>query len=115
MLNHLAEGSCYCYKIPDLPIDILFGFINKHECPEATEDDYYIIVWIGDYNKDRNVYRISLTEPKYIYNSDPLPVEYRDKVISHIFSNYTTGVNTINEYTGQILFDPRLIPNYNKL
>lgn len=118
MLDSFFEGECYRVNTGIIGLSLLFGYINKYECPEATEDDYYIIVWIGKTDNERTPYRISLTEPKYIYNSDPLPIEYRDKVISLIISNYSDGINAINEYEGEdgeYHFDPDAMPDYNLL
>jgi hypothetical protein len=118
MLDSMCESDCFWVRTGDPGLIIIFGCINKYECPEATEDDYYISVWIGEEDGKRIPHRISLVEPKYIYGSDPLPMEYRDKVISLIISNYSDGINAINEYEGEdgeYHFDPDAMPNYDLL
>ena len=116
-----CEGSCYDYTVPGYDIVIKYGFVNKVMLPEAKEDDYYIIVCIGEEGLDyyRIFHRISLTEPKYIYGSKPVPYEYRDAIINAINSSYRDGINKINAYNcidGDKVFDPNIqMPDYNLL
>ena len=118
MLDSFCEGECFRSNHNRKDLTIVFGYINKYECPEATEDDYYISVWIGEEDGKRIPHRISLVEPKYIYESDPLPVEYRDEVISIIKEEYKSGIEAINEYEGEdgeYHFDPDVMPDYDLL
>lgn len=115
--NNDAEFDCLYYNIPNKPISITFGGVSKVDCPEATEDSYYILVSIwGDDLKDIGTYRISLTEPKYIYGSDALPAEYRDLIIDRIIDLYRIGIKTINDYLQEQKINPETpMPDYNLL
>jgi hypothetical protein len=115
-----AENDCHMYFIPpvnDVHITVIFGCINKFFCPRATEDDYYIIVWISNpVKEDYKIYRISITEPKYIYDSKRIPDEYKETVVNAIISEYRTGLEMINEDAGTTMFDPnRQPPDYSLL
>lgn len=110
------ESSCYCCLggEPTPGIMVHFSGINKYYCPEATEDDYYVVVWLGTVDGERTPHRISLVEPKYIYDSEPLPEYCREKVISIIKENYREAIEVINkDYMGN--FDPDAMPNYDLL
>lgn len=112
---HHYEDDCYWCK-PDIPnheLIILFVALDKNNCPIGLEDEYYIVTWTGDVDGERIPHRISLTEPKYIYDSDPIPEEYRSRAISIIKGQYTDGINKVNEYGGN--FDPDAMPDYDLL
>ena len=85
---------------------------------KGVEDEFYIRVGIGEEGLDhyRKFCRISLTEPKYIYNSEKLPEEGRDAIIKAIIKSYKLGIESINHDMNKIMFDPnRPIPDYTKL
>ena len=119
MLNNIdifEESEIYDYKVSGLDIDISYSTINKIRFPQATEDDFYIRVFIWKNETDSDIYRISLEEPKYIYNSDPIPNEYRKIIINDIYNSYRFGLEAINKYMYDNLYDlDRSIPDYNKL
>jgi hypothetical protein len=96
-------------------ISIAYVLLYKADCPKAIEDDYYILITFLN-GTNSTTCRISLVEPKYIYDSKPLPVEYKSDIIKSIYNTYRNGIMAINEYQGSIIFDPDTdIPNYNLL
>ena len=121
MLENLTdfEGSITQFFILEYNIVIFFGYVNKLQYPEAKEDDFYIMVctnYIYESDDNSEEYRISLYEPKYIYNSNKLPDDIRDIVINNIIKNYYSGIEAINEYCEAEIVDPnRPIPDYSKL
>ena len=121
MLENITdfEGSTTQFFILEYNIVIFFGYVNKVQCPEAKEDDFYIMVctkYIYESDGKPEEYRISLYEPKYVYNSDKLPDDIRDVVINNIIKNYYSGIESINEYMEENIIDiNRPIPDYTKL
>ena len=113
------EGSVIQFFVPDHEVAVFFSYICKFIYPGKIEDDFYIIVYtnyIYDNGKPVDVYRISLDEPKYIYGSDKLPDDIRDIVIKTIMDNYKRGLEAINEYREEIIYDVnRPVPDYTQL
>jgi hypothetical protein len=110
------EGGGY---FADARIGVIIGFVGNpfYFYPEVNDDEYYIRVSImNEYTQRIKCYRISLYEPKYVYNSDDLPEEDKDIVIRCIIKNYKEGLKSINRERGIQIVDPnRPIPDYWKL
>lgn len=100
-----------------------FNIVIIYGCIDATNttahpktDDFYIMVWITDDSYNIKCYRISLTEPKYVYGSEPLPEIYKDTVVKGIRESYKSGVTAVNDrLDNTIPTSKKRIPNYNLL
>ena len=114
-LNRFEE-SCDFSTVKDYDAIVYYTFVS--DLIKGVEDEFYIRVGLGEEGIDhyRKFCRISLTEPKYIYNSDKLPEDGRGAIIETIFDTYKRGIGVINHDMNKIIFDPdRPIPDYNLL
>jgi hypothetical protein len=111
------EEGDYFSAIARIGIIIRFVSNGYYYYPEVNDDEHYILVTIIDQDTYKSkCYRISLYEPKYVYNSDDLPEDDRDLVIKTIIKNYKEGLQSINNCRGRQVLDPnRPIPDYNLL
>ena len=125
-----SSSECGSYEvilktnIPDrfYSIDVTFGFVLDIKLPkqDPNEDNTYYIM-VSTFYRDHTIrivkeYRISLYEPKYIYESDRLPDDIKDIVAKTIMENYKAGLDGINKMEAKIIFDiDRPIPDYTKL
>lgn len=117
-----CEYSCYSdYMNTNIPdeyfcVDVNFGFLIPCEFPNTYDGMYLIMVYTCSQDGNINEYMLSIDEPKYIYGSNIIPDNIKDIVISSIINNYKTGIESINEYCREQVFDPnRPIPDYWKL
>ena len=105
-------------NIPDeyCCIDVGFGFLVPCEFPNAYDGRFLIMIYAFYKNNNVRGFLVSIDEPRYIYESDKLPEDIRDKVINSIIANYRDGIKSINEEYSKEVIDPnRPIPDYWKL
>lgn len=110
------EETCDFYIVENYDAIIYYTFISG--LIKGVEDEFYIRVGLGENGKDLydKFCRISLSEPKYIYDSNKLPEDGKDAIIKAIFESYNRGIRSINRDMDKIVIDPyRPIPDYWKL
>ena len=100
----------------DIVVYLAYGYIDEYSYPDPNEDDFCIMIWIMGNDYSWNCYRISLTEPKYTYGSDPLPDKYKSQVVAYICDTYKDGITSINDGIKYPVFDLSVsMPDYNLL